>query len=291
MGRGQVGFVARLERLGLLKYILATLFTGAAFALTAGAFVYEELSRRPPRLPNPPAALLERAGPPPGYLLRAPVSRLVRFTAGAEVSSGFSFYDIAADETPQSLAAKLGRKRLRLSPGRGEACDFAAPLGPIGAREAVAAFIRERSRRCCALSGPVPGQLATYAFAADTAASGSRAAKDAPLAGTAVFSEVDGGLLTLTLRIAAHVDAYRAALEKHLAERYGPASPMGPDGAAWARDGGLVTMARDGQRLVVTAYFAANIDRHAAAAGRLADRPGPRQPQPPARSLAWADAP
>ncbi|MEA4858297.1 hypothetical protein [Solidesulfovibrio sp.] len=291
MGREQAGFVAMLERLWLLKYVLATVFTGTVFALTAGAYCYEELSRRPPRLPRPSPELLELAEAP-GHALRAPVSRLVRFAAAPQIPAGFSFYDIGAGETPQSLARKLGRKRFRLLPGRGEACDFAAPLTvAAGGREAVAAFIRERSRRCCAVAGPVPGQLATYAFSRDSGAARNQAATDGPVSGSAVFSGVDGGLLTLDLRFAQNIEGYRAALEKHLTERFGPSSPMAGDGAAWARDGGLVTMVRAGNALAVTAYFAANIDRHAAAAGRLADRPAPRQPDPAARRLALADRP
>lgn len=80
MQQARGGWVQALERLGLLKYLLATLFTGVAFALTAGAFVYDELSRRPPRLPSPPAALLALPLPPPGHSVRRRVSHLVRFT-------------------------------------------------------------------------------------------------------------------------------------------------------------------------------------------------------------------
>lgn len=288
MGRKRSGWVEALERLGLLKYVLATLFTGLAFALTAGAFCYEELAKRPPRLPSPPAALLALPEPPPANVLRAPASRLVRFAAAPEGEAGFSFYDIGAAETPQSLAQKLGRKRFRLQPGRGEACDFAPPLNPpAGGREAVAAFIRDRSRQCCALSGQVPGQLATYAFSREA---GSREAKDGPIAGTAVFSGVGGGLLTLHLRFSENIDGYRTAMERHLTQRFGPSSPMAGGGAAWARDGGLVTMARSGKSLVVAAYFAANIDRHAAAV-RLVDKPGPQQTTSAGHRLALADKP
>ena len=88
MTGARTGWVPALERLGLLKYILATLFTGLAFVLTAGAYYYEELSRRPPRLPAPPAALLAAPAPPQPFALRAPVSRAVRFAAAAVKLAG-----------------------------------------------------------------------------------------------------------------------------------------------------------------------------------------------------------
>jgi hypothetical protein len=288
MAGARTGWVPALERLGLLKYILATLFTGLAFVLTAGAYYYEELSRRPPRLPAPPAALLAAPAPPPTYVLRAPVSRAVRFAAVPEAPAGFSFYDIGSGETPRSLADKLGRKRFRVGRDRGESCDFARPLAlPAAGSGAVADYIRERSRQCCALATTLPGQLATYAFFRDAAAGGTDAA--GPIAGTAVFSGVGAGLLTMSLRFTGNADGYQAAMTRHLSERFGPPAVSGAAGAAWARDGGLVTMARKGATLAVTAYFAANIERHAAAAVKLAGRPAPYEPDAPAaRRLALA---
>ncbi len=286
----RTSWVAALERLGLLKYLLATLFTGLACVLIFGAYYLEELSRRPPRRPTPPAALLAEPEPAPAFALRAAVSRVVRFAAVPEAPAGFSFYDIASGETPASLAEKLSRKRFAVSRGRGEACDFAQPLAvPAGGRAAVADFIRARSRDCCALAGNLPGQLATYAFSRPAEPGGKD--KAGAIAGAAVFSEVGAGLLTVSLRFSGNVEGYQASLTRHLSERFGPPEPMGQGGAAWARDGGLVTMARAGGALAVTAYFAANIDRHAATAMKLAGRPAPRQPDAPAaRRLAMVGA-
>lgn len=281
-------WIEALDRLGLLKYMLAALFTGTAFVLIAGAFVYEELGRRGPALPvvtmPPLAAAAPRA---PGYALRARVSRDVRFTTAPKGPDGFLFYDISAGETPRTLAAKLADKRFRMGRGHGESCNFAFPLsGPVGEREAVAAFIRERSRQCCAVAANLPGQLVTYAFSRTDRKSPAQAG---PISGAAVFSEVAGSLLTLNLRFTDKIDGYETAMRRHLSARFGPPSAMGQAGLAWARDGGLVTMARTGGALAVTAYYAANIESHAQATMRLAARPsGP--PDAPAR-LALANGP
>jgi hypothetical protein len=290
MSRGPILFVEALDRLGLLKYVLASLLTGAAFAMTAGAYVYEEISRRPPPLPAgfSLAATPQASASGPGFAMRAPVARTVRFAAAPEPPAGFSFYDITAVETPKSLSDKLVRKQFRVSRGRGETCNFAFPLtNPVLDREAVAAYIRDRSRECCAVSGIVPGQLATYAF---SLGEGPGTAKTGPISGTAVFSQVGAGLLTINLRFSENVDGYAAAMTRHLGERFGqPASTAG-DGSTWARDGGLVTLVRSGRSLSVTAYYAANIERHAALAMKLADRPG-RPPDAPGGRLAVAAAP
>lgn len=84
------GFFEALDRMGLAKYALATLFTLLAFALTAGAYVVDELSRRPPQIKKLPAAWL--AGPvtppAPGWIMRAPVSRTVRYCAPSVAALG-----------------------------------------------------------------------------------------------------------------------------------------------------------------------------------------------------------
>ncbi|MHC1713114.1 MAG: hypothetical protein AB9872_13285 [Solidesulfovibrio sp.] len=290
MARGRTTIFEVLDRLGLLKYILASLLTGAAFAMTAGAYVYEEISSRPPRLPDgfSLADKTPEAAAGPGFALRAPAVRTVRFAAGAEPSAGFAFYDITANETPKSLAEKLVRKQFRISRGRGESCNFAYPLSnPVALKEAVAAFIRDRSRQCCAVSDVLPGQLATYAF---SLGDNPDTAKIGPISGTAVFSQVGAGLLTLNLRFSEKVEGYAATMTNYLGQRLGPPIATDKTGAAWAREGGLVTMARNGRALSVTTYFAANIERHAALAVKLADRPG-RPPDVPKGRLAVAVAP
>jgi len=280
--------IEALDRMGMLKYLLASGITVLAFALTAGAFCYEQLQKRPPRLSDAAKAVLARdVAPPaqPGYVLRAPVSHMARYAAAADSASGFSFYDISDQETPQSLADKLAGKRFRTTRGQGQSCNFAYPLtAPAGEREAVAAYIRDLGRDCCAVAQALPGQLATYAFTRTGNKDAPKAAD--PLSGVAVFSEVGGGLLTLNLRFSNNAEGYAASLTKHLDERFGPASPMGRDGLAWARDKGLATLTRTGNSLQVAVYFAANIERHAAHTARLADRPG--RPQPPAAGLAMA---
>ena len=285
----RVTVIEALDRMGMLKYLLASGITVLAFALTAGAFCYEQLQKRPPRLSDAAKAVLARDVAPPaptGYVLRAPVSRMARFAAAADSPSGFSFYDISDQETPQSLADKLAGKRFRTTRGQGQSCNFAYPLtAPAGEREAVAAYIRDLGRDCCAVAQVLPGQLATYAF---TRTAGKDAPKAVdPMSGVAVFSEVGGGLLTLNLRFSNNAEGYAASLAKHLDERFGPASPMGRDGSAWARDKGLVTLTRTGNSLQVAVFFAANIERHAAHTARLADRPV--RPQPPAAGLAVAE--
>jgi hypothetical protein len=284
--------IAVLDRLGLLKYVLAAIFAGTAVALTAGAYLYEEAAHRPPRPVVAPPALALAGGEPSvdGHVFRAPASRAARFAAAPEPPAGFSFYDIAAEETPASLAAKLSRKRFRVGRGRGEACNFAYPLSdPAGGREAVAAFIRDRSRECCALAGELPGQLVTYAF---SRAAAPATAKAGPIAGAAVFSEIGAGLLTLNLRFSENLDGYQTALAAYLTGRFGPPSSMDQGaGQAWARQGGLVTMVRNGGALSVTAYYAANIERHAAQAARLAGRPSPRPSGQAGGRLAMAVVP
>ncbi|EFL49331.1 conserved hypothetical protein [Solidesulfovibrio fructosivorans JJ]] len=292
--RERTTWIEALDRMGLLKYVVAVLFTGTAFVLIAGAFVYEELGRRPPALPVVTIPALAEAAPPaPGYALRAKVSRDVRFTTAPKRPDGFSFYDISAGETPRTLTAKLTDKRFRMGRGHGESCNFAFPLsGPVGEREAVAAFIRERSRQCCAVAANLPGQLVTYAF---SRADRKSPAQAGPISGAAVFSEVAGSLLTLNLRFTDKIDGYETAMRRHLTARFGQPSAMGKAGLAWARDGGLVTMARTGRALSVTAYYAANIENHARTTMRLAARPSdmpetPAQPTATAR-LALANAP
>ena len=293
--RKRLAVIEALDRLGLLKYVLATGITLLAFVLTAGAFCYEQLQKSPPRLSEAARIALARETPPPpagGHVHRAPVSRLARFSAATDGPSGFSFYDISDRETPQSLADKLANKRFRITRGQGQSCNFAYPLTtPAGDKEAVAAYIRDLGRDCCAAAQVLPGQLATYAFArSPDKAAGKEAAKDvAPISGAAVFSEVGGGLLTLNLRFSDNAEGYAASLEKHLGDRFGPPSPMGRDGSAWARDKGLVTVTRTGRSLQVAVYYAANIERHAAHTARLADRPL-RQPTPAPGGMAVAKA-
>uniref|UniRef100_I2PXV4 Uncharacterized protein n=1 Tax=Desulfovibrio sp. U5L TaxID=596152 RepID=I2PXV4_9BACT len=292
MARTGRGMIEALDRLGLLKYVLAALFVGTAVALTVGAYFYEAAGHRPPRpvLPPPVPALVAGEPPVDGHVFRAPASRAVRFAAAPGQPAGFSFYDIAAEETPASLAAKLARKRFKVGRGRGEACNFAYPLSdPAGGREAVAAFIRDRSRECCALTGELPGQLVTYAF---SRADAPTVAKAGPIAGAAVFSEVGAGLLTLNLRFSENLDGYQTALSAYLTGRFGPPSSLGQAaGQAWAREGGLVTMVRNGGALSVTAYYAANIERHAALAAKLAGRPSSRPSGQTGGRLAMAVAP
>lgn len=290
MARQRTTFFGALDRLGLLKYVLASLLTATAFTLTAGAYLYEEMSRRPPRLPAGFSLVQKKPEmrPEPGFAVRGAVVRTVRFATAPEASAGFTFYDISAGETPKSLVEKLARKQFRVSRGRGETCNFAFPLTrPVGQREAVAAFIRERSRACCAVAGIVPSQLVTYAFALGEVPG---TAKIGPITGTAVFSQVGAGLLTLNLRFSENVDGYAATLTRYLGEHLGQAVAMLGEGSAWARDGGLVTMAKSGRSLSVTAYYAANIERHAVLATKLADRPAP--PSDPAHGrLAVAGMP
>ena len=291
MARGKrMALIEALDRLGLLKYLLASGITVLAFALTAGAFCYEQLQKRPPRLSEAAQAVLARETPPgqaAGYALRAPVSHQARFSAEAGADAGFSFYDLSDRETPQSLADKLANKRFRVTRGQGQSCNFAYPLtAPAGDKEAVAAYIRDLGRDCCAAAKALPGQLATYAFTRSPDKSAGKSA--APISGAAVFSEVGGGLLTLNLRFSDNAEGYGTTLAKHLSDRFGPPSPMGRDGSAWARDKGLITVTRTGHTLQVAVYYAANIERHAAHTARLADRPV-RQP-PPATGMAVAEA-
>lgn len=292
--RKRLAVIAALDRLGLLKYLLAAGITLLAFVFTAGAFCYEQLQKRPPRLSEAARVALDRdrpAGPVPGYVHRAPVSRLARFAADVDAGAGFSFYDLSDRETPQSLADKLANKHFRVTRGQGQSCNFAYPLTtPAGDKEAVAAYIRDLGRDCCAAAQVLPGQLATYAFARNSNKDGSKdgGKEAAPISGAAVFSEVGGGLLTLNLRFSDNAEGYGASLGKHLSERFGPPSPMGEAGSAWAKDKGLITVTRTGRTLQVAVYYAANIERHAAHTARLADRPV-RQP-PPATGMAVAEA-
>lgn len=275
------GFFEALDRLGLLKYALATLFTVLAFVLTAGAYLVDELSRRPPRVKVLPAAWL--AGPvtpqASGWAVRAPVSHTVRYSAASEAPAGFSFYDIGADETPQRLAAKLTRKHFQLARVRGEACDFAQPLaGGTATGSAVAGFIRDRGRACCTVSAVLPKQLATYGFGPDRRGGADPSVE--AVSGTAVFSDLGAGLLTLTMRFGDRVDGYAATVTDYLSRRLGRPAETPDNGRVWSRDGGMVTVARGKGGLVVTAYFAVNIERHASLARELAERrarPGPGQ--------------
>lgn len=276
----RAAFFAALDRLGLLKYALATLFTALAFTLTAGAFLLDELDKRPNKPRALPAAWVERQTAPtePGWRMRAPVAHAVRFAAEAQPPVGFSFYDISAADTPRTLAAKCARKQFRLGKVQGESCDFTAALSGQNAPEgAVAAFVRERGRDCCAVATHLPRQLVTYVFAQARAGTGQAVE---PIRGTAVFSEVGGGLLRLTLRFSARIDNYAAAVTRYLDERCGPSTPLPGSGAAWARDGGLVTLTHAGRDLVVTAYYLANIDRHASQTRELAARQPQPQPRP-----------
>jgi hypothetical protein len=212
----------------------------------------------------------------------------VRFAAAPEAPTGFTFYDITAGETPKSLAEKLARKQFRVTRGRGETCNFAFPLTrPVGEREAVATFIRERSRECCAVAGIVPSQLVTYSFALGEV---QGTAKTGPISGSAVFSQVGAGLLTLNLRFSENIDGYAATMTRYLGEHLGRAAAMAGEGSAWSRDGGLVTMVKSGRSLSVTAYYAANIERHAVLARKLAERPSQPPEVPPGR-LAVAGMP
>lgn len=280
----RTGFFQTLDRLGLLKYVLAALFTVSACALTAGAFLVDTWAKRPAKPKTAPAAWLrpERPATPPGWTMRAPVAHTARYTAVNDRPAGFAFYDITAQDTPQTLAAKLGRKHFQIGRGRGEICDFAAPLtGRHAPGAAVARFIRERGQDCCHMAQALPHQLSTYVFGQDGATNG-------PITGTAVFSTVSGGLLTLTLRFTDKIDGYASAVSRYLREHCG--QPLPGDGSTWARDGGLVTIARQGHTLVVTAYYAANIERHAAQTREMAAR----QPAPEPRAggrLAMVDAP
>jgi hypothetical protein len=287
----RAAFFEVLDRLGLVKYALATLFTLLAFVLTAGAYLIDERAKHPSRPKPPPAAWL--AGPeasrPPGWAVRAPVSRTVRFSAATETPDGFSFYGITARDTPQTLAAKLGRKQFQVTRVRGETCDFAQPLsGRDAPAGPVAGFIKERGRDCCGVFSALPEQLATYGFGQGRPARGAIPA--GPISGTAVFSSVGGGLLTLTMRFSEQVEGYAAAVARHMGERFGPPAALPGDGASWARNGGLVTVTRAGHVLTVTAYFAANIERHAALARELAERRN-RPDTQPGGSLAMAGQP
>ncbi len=257
-----------LERLGLLKYGLGLLLAASAVALTVGAYLAEGLGRPKPRplVPPLPVAAVPASPVPaaPNHAMRAPVSRDVRFSGEAEPPAGFAFYDITDRDTPESLAAKLGRKQFRVGRIRGEQCNFAFPLADPGhAPGPVAAFIRERGRQCCAVFETVPDQLATFAFGQKR---GQGPALTGPISGTAVFSRMGAGLLTLNLRFSDQAEGYGAAVARHLTSRFGPPRPLPQGGAAWSRDMGLVILARDGRSLAVTAYFVANIDRHAALA-------------------------
>ena len=89
--RARIAFFEALDRLGLLKYLLATLLTALAFTLTAGAFCYEQLGKRPRRLSEvAQAALREASRPSPaaaGHSLRAPVSPVVRYAAASRAAA------------------------------------------------------------------------------------------------------------------------------------------------------------------------------------------------------------
>jgi len=269
-------FLHNLERLGLLKYVLVTLLTGLAFVLTAGAYLLDERGRRPVTPAPAPAAWLKAPQrPAPGWSVRAPVARAERFAAASDAPAGFAFYDITARETPASLTAKFFRKHFQVGQRQGEACDFALPLsGPNAPNAAVAAFIRERGRACCDVTRAVPRQLATYVFGQGRP--GRDGSMAGPITGSAVFSTVGGGLLTLTLRFAEQPDGYANAVSRYLGQRYGQPMVLPHDGRAWTRNGGLVTLRRTARGLVVTTYFAANIDRHASLARQLAAKGRPR---------------
>lgn len=277
--------IATLDRLGLLKYVLAFLFTALAFTLTAGAFLIDDMRRHPAKPKPAPAAWLKESQAPaaPGWVVRAPVAHAARFTAVRDQPAGFAFYDITARDTPETLSTKLARKQFQVGRGRGESCDFATPLsGRDAPSAAVADFIRSSGRDCCGMAQTVPNQLATYVFGQGGATSG-------PITGTAVFSAMGGGLLTLTLRFAENVDGYANAITRHLGDRLGRPQALPGNGASWTRDGGLVTLRRAGRSLVVTAYYAANIERHAALARDTAARKPQPEPQPGGR-LAMAVA-
>ena len=283
-------FFVTLDRLGLLKYALATLFTALAFTLTAGAYLLDEMSRRPARPKPAPAAWLKaRERPAAGWAVRAQAVRTERFTAVADQPTGFAFYDITATETPETLAAKFVRKHFQVGQRRGEVCDFAQPLsGRDAPSAAVAAFIRERGRDCCGMTRAVPHQLATYVFGQGQPGQGG--GMTGPITGTAVFSTVGGGLLTLTLHFSEQIDGYANAVARYMGERFGQPMALPGNGAAWTKNGGLVTLTRSGRRLIVTTYFAANIERHAGLARKLAEGKGQPGSQPGGR-LAMVDVP
>lgn len=97
-----MAFFRALDRLGLLKYVLATVLTVLAFVLTAGAYLVDEWGRRPHLPAPPPAAWL--AGPdgnrPPGWCLRAPVSRALRYAAASDAGSAGAPPALPALPTP-----------------------------------------------------------------------------------------------------------------------------------------------------------------------------------------------
>jgi len=286
--RERFACIEALDRLGLLKYVLATMLVGTAFALAAGAYYWEWRQNRPPRLSKEAQAVAARQIPPapaPRNALRGPISRLSLFAVAAGAPPGFSFYDITDRETPQSLAEKFARNHIALGRGQGQSCNFAFPLSdPAGDKEPVAAYIRDRSRECCAMAPALPGQLVTYAF---NRRSDDAAAKTGPIAGAAVFSEVGAGLLTINLRFSDNIDGYAATLARDLEKTLGPPSATAAGGLAWAKNKGFVTLSRSGRTLSVTVYFGANIERHAAQTARLASPPQ-RSPatQPPRMAVA-----
>jgi len=257
----------RLDRLGLVQYGWALLFLVIIIAMTAGAYSYERQRDRPLQLSREALALTETtkkpAPPPQNNVLRSPISHAARYAAPGEPSGGFAFYNVSDQESPKSLTEKLAAKQLRLERRKGETCNFAAALSaPAGDKEPVAAYFRDRGRECCAVAGAVPQQLAAYDFA-------PKGGKVGP-SGTAVFSEVGAGLLTLTLRFSDNIDRCSTVLSQGLNALFGQASSMGQNGAVWAKDRGMVTMSRTGKTLSVTAYYGANIERHATLATEMA---------------------
>ncbi len=288
----RTGLIEALDRLGLLKYVLATLLTGTAFVLAAGAYYWEWRQNRPPRLSAEARAVAERQAPKPALptnALRAPANRLSLYAVAANATPAFAFYGITDQDTPQSLAEKFARSRIAIGRGPGPACNFAGPLAdPAGTRDdrdPVAAYISALSRDCCAVAASLPGQLATYLCARRP----DEPAKTGAVTGTAVFSEFGAGLLTLTLRFADRADGYAAAMARDLDKRLGPPSQTASGGLAWARNKGLVTLVRNGRTLLVAVYYGANIERHAALALRQASPPS-RSPAAKDPRMAFASA-
>jgi len=88
------GFFQTLDRLGLLKYVLAALFTFSALGLTAGAFVIDTLQHRPAKPKAAPAAWLkpDRQATPPSWAMRAPVAHTARRLCRPLVSRAVRFW-------------------------------------------------------------------------------------------------------------------------------------------------------------------------------------------------------
>lgn len=233
-------------------------------------------SARPAGGPAPSApAGTTAADAPAGGSVRRPVSTVVLFpvSGGETPPAVFSFYDITSQDTAASVKKKLEGKNIAMLAKESQGCNFAFPI--VGARwREITPFSRilAAGEDCCALSrttGQSGQTLTTHAFQA--AEPGGRARPDT-VTGAAVFSGLDGSLLTLNLRFASGADKAMGLIARHLTARHGAPAELPGGGRAWTRHGGAACLARTEGAAAVTVFYLDNIERHAAELRALAER-------------------